>query len=69
VEKKDDKVVNLSDVQKSWKHQQDKTKKGSFFANIDKGNSDFNMASIPTWEEGGTQPDKKFAASNKESCW
>ena len=26
------------------------------------------MESIPTWQEGGTMPDKKFA-SNKESCW
>lgn len=60
--------LSTSDVQKAWKHQQDPTKKGSFFANIDSKQTDFNLGSIPTWQEGGTMPDKKLV-SNKESCW
>lgn len=64
---KSSKKVKFQDVQDSWKVQQDSKKKGSFFANIDPGNNEFNLGSIPTWQEGGTQPDKKF--SSKESCW
>ena len=60
--------VDIKDVEQSWKQQQDKSKKGSFFANIDAGAKEFNMGSIPTWQEGGTMPDKKLASS-KESCW
>ena len=43
------KKVKFNDVEKAWAHQQDESKKGSFFANIDKGNNDFNLAAIPTW--------------------
>ena len=64
---KSSKKVKFQDVQDSWKQQQDPKKKGSFFANIEPGKSDFDLTSIPTWQEGGTQPDKKF--SSKESCW
>lgn len=64
---KSSKKVKFQDVQDSWKVQQDPKKKGSFFASIDPGNNEFNMGSIPTWQEGGTQPDKKM--SSKESCW
>lgn len=66
--KKTDGKVDIKDVQKAWQHQQDKSKKGSFFANIDSGQTNFMLDSIPTWQEGGTQPDKKLV-SNKESCW
>jgi hypothetical protein len=27
------------------------------------------MGSIPTWQEGGTSPDKKMGGTGKESCW
>lgn len=59
--------MKFNDIEQAWAHQQDQSKKGSFFANIDSKNSDFNMDSIPTWQEGGTMPDKKLSA--KESCW
>lgn len=62
-EKQTGKKVTKGDVEKAWKQQQDPGKKGSFFANIESSN--FNMGSIPTWQEGGTQA----MASNKESCW
>lgn len=64
---KSSKKVKFQDVQDSWKQQQDPKKKGSFFANIEPGQSEFNLNCLPTWQEGGTQPDKKF--SSKESCW
>ena len=44
--------------------QQDISKKGSFFAGLGQSN-DFDMSSIPTWQENGTSA--KF--SNKDSCW
>lgn len=58
--------MKFKEVEEAWKHQQDTSKKGSFFANIDADNGNFNMESIPTWKEGGTAPMK---GSNKESCW
>lgn len=61
------KTVKFSEVEKAWEHQKDQSKKGSFFANLDTKNTDFDLGSIPTWQEGGTQPDKKISA--KESCW
>jgi hypothetical protein len=65
--KKDDKKIKMRDVEQSWKQQQDNSKKGSFFANIDKKESNFDFGLIPTWQEGGTEPDRKI--SSKESCW
>jgi hypothetical protein len=61
------KKVKFNEVEQAWAHQQDQSKKGSFFANIDSKNNNFDMGSIPTWQEGGTMPDKKMSA--KESCW
>lgn len=60
-----EKKVTKGDVEKSWKQQQDPGKKGSFFANIDSSNTQFNLGSIPTWQDGGTQA----MGSGKESCW
>ena len=57
----------MSDIQQAWDVQKDSSKKGSFFANIDKENKDFNMESIPTWKDSGAQADKKI--SSNESCW
>ena len=64
-EKPKDGKVAKKDVEKAWEHQKDPNKKGSFFAGLE-GNA-FAMDKIPTWQEGGTMPDKKL--SNKESCW
>jgi hypothetical protein len=51
---KDKKIVKFTEVEKAWEHQKDQSKKGSFFANLDTKNTDFDMGSIPTWQEGGT---------------
>ena len=66
---KSNKKVKFQEVEKSWALQNDQSKKGSFFANLDNSAKDFNLGSIPTWQEGGTQPDKKMGGSGKESCW
>ena len=52
--KSKNKKPDLNDVEESWKRQQDPAKKGSFFANIDSSAKDFDLGSIPTWQEGGT---------------
>lgn len=44
-----EKKVKFRDVEESWKQQQDSKKKGNFFANIEPGNAEFNLGSIPTW--------------------
>ena len=41
--------VKLNDVQKAWDIQNDKNKKGSFFANIDSKNNMLDLGGIPTW--------------------
>lgn len=44
----------------------------NFFANIDTNNTNFNMDNIPTFTQGGTDPDKKLADPKfgpKTSCW
>lgn len=46
---KSSKKVKFTDVQAAWDHQQDPAKKGSFFANIDAGNNNFDLGAIPTW--------------------
>jgi len=51
---KKDKKVALADIEKAWSVQKDTAKKGSFFANLDTGNLDFNLGAIPTWQDGGT---------------
>jgi len=48
------KTVKFTEVEKAWEHQKDQSKKGSFFANIDTKNSNFDLGAIPTWQEGGT---------------
>ena len=48
------KKVKTNEIERAHALQQDTKKKGSFFANIDKENNDFNLGAIPTWQEGGT---------------
>ena len=43
------KKVNKTEIERAHALQQDSSKKGSFFANIDKENNDFNLGAIPTW--------------------
>ena len=43
------KKVKKTEIERAHALQQDSSKKGSFFANIDKENNDFNLGAIPTW--------------------